>query len=131
MDYDENVENEIIKATDFSQVLLLHEDKDKYKALHSHINYFNRKARSYSPNSEKNVFNHVLLNSVNELNIFNEPQPCVAGFKHELDRVEKVGLIKKYMSTPNYKTNFVILFLFTILIRLEQKIDIIYGKSLG
>lgn len=90
MNYDEESENEMIQSADLIDLKAFADDK-RYKSLHSHVKYYNEhnaeKKKQYS-----NVFLY-MQPYAKEIFNFQEDKPFIAGFKHELDKVQIMLLI--------------------------------------
>lgn len=87
MNYDEESENEMIQLADLTDLKPLAEDEKRYKSLHSHVKYYNE----HNAENEKQYSNVFYMQPYAE-EIFNlqeeRDKPFIAGFKHELDKVE-------------------------------------------
>lgn len=88
MNYDEQSENEMIRPADLGDLKPLAADEDRYKPLHSHVKYYNEQ------NGEnKKQLSNVLPYLRPPEEIFHSEQedaPFIAGFKHELDKVNVI-----------------------------------------
>lgn len=85
MNYDEESENEMIQSADLTDLKPLAEDAKRYKSLHSHVKYYNE----HNAGNEKQYSNMFFYIQPYAEEIFNlqEDKPFIAGFKHELDKV--------------------------------------------
>ncbi|KYN32636.1 hypothetical protein ALC56_13118, partial [Trachymyrmex septentrionalis] len=85
VNYDEENENEMIQPVDLADLKSFVKDESKYEPLHSHVKYYNElNARN------KNRYSDILLLQPRMKEIFNleqENKPFIAGFKHNLDKV--------------------------------------------
>lgn len=96
--YDEENENEMIQPVDLVDLKSLVKDESKYEPLHSHVKYYNeRNAES------KKQYSDIFLLQPRMKEIFNleqENKPFIAGFKHDLDKVnillKKAKVFKRF-----------------------------------
>lgn len=86
MNYDEESENEMIQPADLADLRPLAEDESKYRALHSHVKHYNER-NTEDKRQLPNVFPYLRPYAEEAFNLEQEERPCVAGFKHELDKV--------------------------------------------
>lgn len=88
MNYDEERENEIIQSADLQDLKEpLEDDEERYKSLHSHVKSYNeREAEDKKPYSN-NVFFYMRPSYAKEIFNLQEDKPFIAGFKHDLDKV--------------------------------------------
>ncbi|XP_032664887.1 uncharacterized protein LOC116841265 [Odontomachus brunneus] len=98
MNYDEESENEMIKSADLADLKPLVEDESKYRALHSHVKYYNER-NTEDRKRLSNVFPYLRPYAKETFDFEQEEKPFIAGFKHELDKVRVLLLFKKIFNT--------------------------------
>ncbi|KYM76667.1 hypothetical protein ALC53_12905, partial [Atta colombica] len=82
--YDEENENEMIQPMDLTDLKSLVKDESRYEPLHSHVKYYNER-NAESKNRYSNIF--LLQPRMKEIFNFEQEKPFIAGFKHNLDKV--------------------------------------------
>lgn len=98
--YDEESENEMIQPQDLADVKSLAEDEGKYEPLHSHVKYYNER-NTESEKQYPNIFLYLRPHTKEIFNLEGENKPFVAGFKHNLDKVNILleERIKRFLYT--------------------------------
>lgn len=94
MNYDEESENEMIQPADLADLKPLAEDESKYRALHSHVKYYNER-NAKDGKQFSNIFPYSRQYAEETFNLEQEEKPFIAGFKHELDKVSVLLLLKE------------------------------------
>lgn len=83
--YDEESENEMIQPEDVADLKSLAEDESRYEPLHSHVKYYNEhNVKSRKQHSDVSLY---LQSHMKEIFNLEQDKPFVAGFKHNLDKV--------------------------------------------
>lgn len=82
----------MIQAADLAQFESLKNDEEKYKPLHSHVEFYNKRAaRTATEFAEEFPLFQPNLEEVH--NLVEEAKPFVAGFKRELDEVDQTPIV--------------------------------------
>lgn len=76
----------MIKVNDFFDPHVLKRDKNKYKPLHSYVKQYNQRVAK-SKMQIPDTFSYSQLNNEQILNLFQEEEPHIAGFKNEINKV--------------------------------------------
>ncbi|KAI4477867.1 hypothetical protein M0804_012347 [Polistes exclamans] len=83
--YDDKNENEMIKIADIFNPEILKKDKDKYKPLHSYVKQYNQHVAK-SKIQISDIFPYSKPNKAEIINLLQEEEPHIAGFKNQLNK---------------------------------------------
>ncbi|KAI4495624.1 hypothetical protein M0802_008459 [Mischocyttarus mexicanus] len=96
--YDDTNENEMIKVTDILNPEILRKDEDKYKSLHSYVKQYNQRVAK-SKIQIPDTFPYSKSNKAEILNLLQEEEPHIAGFKNQLHKIST----KKNVKLPSIR----------------------------
>ena len=101
-DSEDESEDEMIKEKDMdnSTKILISPDNDRYKALHSHVQQYNKreaavaasKIAAFRRYETLTTSHHLITNEKTNMAHFldDDEKPFLGGFKHELDKVRRL-----------------------------------------
>lgn len=76
----------MIQPADLADLKPLAEDESKYRPLHSHVKYYNER-NAEDKKQYSDIFLYLRPHTKEIFNLEQEEKPFVAGFKHDLDKV--------------------------------------------